>query len=139
MLDLYPQHVIFIALLVWGLMMILDRVFVRPVGAVINARESKIENENAQIETMSSQIGEKVQYIETVLRDARKESSKIKEELIKKGEEIREIIIRDSREQSRILLREKLAELDREISRAEHDLEQEIGAYSQKLREIMLG
>lgn len=139
MLNINPTHVLFIALLVWALMIILNKLYVKPISKIIDEREAKIERETAQIESMSNEIEEKTLEVENVLKDARKQSSKIKEELIKKGETIREKIVADAREDSRDHFNKKMDELDLEIKDAETKLEQEISHYSDKLKEIFIG
>lgn len=127
-----------IVVLVWLLLMVLDKLYFKPVGAVIDKRETKIESETAQIESMSNEIEEKTRNIETVLKDAKKESAKIKEELIKKGEEVREKIAADARKRSKEHFLSKMKDLDIEIAEAEKKLVQEIGIFSDKMKEIFI-
>ncbi|MCP5107487.1 MAG: ATP synthase F0 subunit B [bacterium] len=130
--------VVVIALLVWLLMVLLNKIYFKPVGRVINERETKIEKESNQIESMTGEIEEKTQHIETVLKDAKKESTRIKEELIQKGEEVREKIITDARQNSKTLFQSKMKELDGQIAEAEKKLEQEISLFSDKMKEIFI-
>jgi F-type H+-transporting ATPase subunit b len=118
--------------------MVLDKLYFKPVGAVIDERETKIERETARIESMSNEIEEKTRGIETVLKDAKKESAKIKEELIKKGEEVREKIAADARKRSKEHFVSKMNDLDIEIAEAEKKLVQEIGLFSDKMKEIFI-
>ena len=101
MLELNIYNVVFVAVLVWLLMVVLDKIYYKPVGRIVNERNSKIEKESSQIESMTNEIGEKTQHIEKIIIDAKKESSRIKEALIKKGEEVRGQIITDARENSK--------------------------------------
>lgn len=101
-------------------------------------RESKIQAESGQIESMTLEIEEKTQHIEQTLKDAKKESTRIREELIKKGETIREQIITDARETSREHFETKMKELDREIAGAEEKLEKQISVFSEKMKEIFI-
>lgn len=128
-----------VVVLVWILLMVLDKLYFKPVGKVIDERETKIERESAQIESMTNEIEEKTRHIETVLKDAKKESGKIKEELIKKGEDVREKILADARKRSRERFDAKMKDLDVEIADAEKKLEQEIGLFSEKMKEIFIG
>lgn len=128
-----------VVVLVWLLLMVLDKIYFKPVGKVIDERETKIKSESSQIETMTNEIEEKTQHIETVLKDAKRESGKIKEELIKKGEEVREQIAADARKRSKERFDSKMKDLDVEIAEAEKKLEQEIGLFSDKIKEIFIG
>lgn len=127
-----------VVVLVWLLLMVLDKLYFKPVGAVIDERETKIKRESAQIESMTNEIEEKTRHIETVLKDAKKESTKIREELIKKGEEVREKIAADARKRSKEHFASKMKDLDIEITEAEKKLVQEIGLFSDKMKEIFI-
>lgn len=127
-----------VIVLVWLLLMVLDKLYFKPVGAVIDERETKIKHESAQIESMTGEIEEKTRNIETVLKDAKKESTKIREELIKKGEEVREKIAADARKRSKEHFASKMKDLDIEITEAEKKLVQEIGLFSDKMKEIFI-
>ena len=124
--------------LVGILLFVLNRVYFKPVGQVMEERESKIETENTGIDTNMREIEEKAQHIETVLKDAQKDSRKIKEELIKKGEEVREQVIINARENSKEMLAARMKQLDEEIKMAEKKLEQEISVFSNKIKEVFM-
>lgn len=99
-------------------------------------REGKIEKDSKEIEDLALEIDEKTDEIEVVLKNARKESMKIKEELIKKGEEVRENILAESREGSKKLFTEKMSELDRELRKSEEQLKEQVDIFSRKIQEI---
>lgn len=138
MLNL-DNSVFIIALLVWFLMIVLNRIFFKPVGQVIEQRETKIETEIKLLESMTGDIENKSQYLEKRLHDAKKESARIKEELMKKGEEAREQLLARTRVESQKLLEIKMKELDAEITGAEVKLKQDISVFSDKLKEIFIG
>ena len=138
MLDINIPYVIFVALLVWILMVVLDRLYYKPIGQVIEERDSKIKKESGQIESKTNEIEEKTHHIEKILIDAKKESSGIKEELIKKGEEVREQVITDARENSKKTFETKMKQLDEEIAAAGKKLEQEIQVFSDRIKEIFI-
>ncbi len=138
MLELNIYNVVFVAVLVWLLMVVLDKIYYKPVGRIVNERNSKIEKESSQIESMTNEIGEKTQHIEKIIIDAKKESSRIKEALIKKGEEVRGQIITDARENSKKTFETYMKQLDEEIAAAGKKLEQEIELFSDRIKEIFI-
>ena len=138
MLDINIPNIIFVAALVWFLMTILNKIYYKPVGQVMEDRESKINRESNQIESMTHDIEEKTQHIEKVLRDAKKESTRIREELIKKGEEVRGQIITHARDNSKKMFETSMEQLDKEIAAAEKKLEQEIDVFSDRIKEIFI-
>lgn len=129
---------VFIALLVWFLMTALNRIFFKPAGQIIEDREAKIESESRQIESMTEEIERVTLLLEKKLRDAKKESARIKEELIKKGEETKEQLLSKTKIESQKLLETKMKELDVQIISAQEKLTLEIGMFSNKLAEIFL-
>ncbi|HLP61185.1 MAG TPA: ATP synthase F0 subunit B [Candidatus Deferrimicrobium sp.] len=129
---------IFVALLVWFLMTTLNRIFFKPVGYVIHQRESKIKNESSQIESIDEEIEKISLLLEKKLQDAKKESARIREELMKKGEEAREQLLIKTRSESQKLLATKMNELDVQILAAEKKLTEEVGVFSAKLKEIFI-
>lgn len=137
MLNL-DASLVFIALLVWFLMTILNRIFFKPVGQIIEDREAKKETESREIETMTKEIDRVMLLLEKKLQDAKKESAQIKEELIKKGEEAREQLLIKTKIESQKLFKSKMKELDTQIISAEEKLSHEIGVFSNKLEEIFM-
>jgi F-type H+-transporting ATPase subunit b len=129
---------IIVSVLVGFLMVVLNHLYYKPIGQVIEERESKIAAETNQIETNMRDIEEKTQNIEGVLKETQKESRKIREELIIKGEEVREQVVQQARENSKKMFGNKMKQLDEQILMAEKKLEQEISMFSDKIKEIFM-
>jgi F-type H+-transporting ATPase subunit b len=137
MLNL-DSSIFIIVVLVWLLLMVLDKLYFKPVGTVIDERDAKIKRESDLIDSMTVEIEEKTLHIETTLKDTRKEAARIKEELIKKGESVREKIVTDAREKSKELFNSKMIELEGEIAAAEKQLVEQVALFSAKLKEIFI-
>lgn len=137
MLNL-DSSVFIVVVLVWLLLMVLDKLYFKPVGKVIDERDAKIKRESNLIDSMTAEMEEKTLHIETTLKDTRKEAARIKEELIKKGESVREKIVTDAREKSKELFNSKMIDLDREIADAEKQLADQVTLFSDKLKEIFI-
>lgn len=127
-----------VAVTLYILMVTLNKVFFRPVGEILDKRENKIETETSKIKQLATDIEDKTILMENVLKDAKRESLRIKEELIRKGEKIREDIIERTRNESKASFNNKMAELDREISAAEEQLKTEITIFSDKIKDIFI-
>jgi len=130
--------ILFVSLLILVLMALLNKIYYKPVGNIIKKREDKIQQDSAQLETMTSEIEEKTLSIEQILLDTKKETIRLKEELIQKGEEVRDQIVNGAREQSKVLFEKKMDELDEEISQAEKKLLFEIKTFNQELKKTLL-
>lgn len=129
---------LFIVLLVWILMIVLDKIYYKPIGKIVGQRENKIEKDSASIEHMIADVENKTKNIEDVLTKARKDSMKLKENLIKKNEEKIEILISEEKENSRKIFKENMKKLDEEIAYAEKKLEIEIDKFSNEIKEKFL-
>ncbi len=127
-----------IALLVGILLFVLNRLYYKPIGRVIEERESKIKNDSTLLETKKKDIEETTQDIEKRLRNAQKKARETLEELIKKGENTREQKLLEAREKAKIILDARMKQLDDELSQAEKKLELEISSFSDKIKEIFL-
>jgi len=119
-------------------MIVLDKIYYKPVGKIVGQRENKIEKDSASIEHMIADVENKTKNIEDVLTKARKDSMKLKENLIKKNEEKIEILISEEKENSRKIFKENMKKLDEEIAYAEKKLEIEIDKFSNEIKEKFL-
>lgn len=128
----------FIIALVWILMIVLNKVYYKPVREVIDQREGKISTETDQIEKMSREIEEKTGKIEDILKETKRDSVTIREGLIKEGERTREKIVTQARDDSKETFAKKMQELEEELAAAEKKLEKEIEVYSKKIKEIFI-
>jgi F-type H+-transporting ATPase subunit b len=129
---------IIVSVLVGFLMVVLNHLYYKPIGQVIEERESKIAAETNRIESNIKDIEGKTHHIEAVLKETQKESRKMREELIVKGEEVRVQVVQQARENSKKMFETKMKQLDEQILMAEKKLEQEISMFSDKIKEIFM-
>jgi len=137
MLELNFSFVV-VFLLVWTLMAVLKRVFFGPVGKIIDEREARINGDSEKLESLIGEIEEKTRRVENMVADARKESSRIREEWIRKGEEFRETLIENARDKSARQFDERMKQLGTEIAAAQKQLESEVAVFSRKIKEAFL-
>ena len=135
MLDL-DITVIYTIIILWILLIILNKIFYKPVGGIINEREQKSETENTAISSMKIDIEDRATEIEFVMKKARKDSIGISEEIIKKGESAREELLSTTRQKTTDDFRGRMVLLDREIIEAEDKLKGEIKNFSKKIEGI---
>lgn len=130
--------VLFILVLIWILMNILNRLYFKPIGEIVARRDKKIKDDSRELEILANDIEERTGQIEDVLAKAKKDSLKIKEELIKKGEELKEQLVLKAKDDSQKISAKKMSELEKDIILAEKKLEKEIAVFSDNLKEIFL-
>ena len=141
MLDL-DVSLFFISLLIWVLMIILDKIYYKPVGKIIGQRENKTEKDSALIESMIADVENKTKNIEDVLKKARTDSMKLKENLIKKREEkiegliLEEIISNPSTSISDGEVSPEYEEANKKMLKLQKSLEKLAGDYSDNLKSI---
>jgi len=136
-LDLNSSF-IWIFFLIWLLYLVLNRIFFKPVGEIITARETKIAADSQRQESMMAEIETRTRAVESQLSQARKDAQQIKEEWLENGEEIRAKAVSQAKEQAARVLSKKIVELEGEIVAAEHTLEKQIAAFSEKIRQAYL-
>ena len=137
MLNL-DASILVVIILISLLVKFLNKIYFKPVGKIIDERENKISQDSRKLESMTAEIEEKTQDIEKILNESRKESMRLQEELIQKGEAVRDQVVIETRKKSKSLFGEKMKQLDVEISRAEKYLSNEIELFSKKVRDTFL-
>ncbi len=137
MLDL-DVSLFFISLLIWVLMIILDKIYYKPVGKILGQRENKIEKDSALIESMIADVENKTKNIDDVLKKARTDSMKLRENLIRKNEEKIERLISEENENLKRRFEESMKKLDEEIASAEEKLGKEVEEFSNEIKEKFL-
>ena len=129
---------VFIFLLVWGLMLVLNRIYFRPVGRILDEREARVKGDSEKLDSLVREIEEKTRRVEVMIADARNESFRIREGWIRKGEEFRETLIENARGKSARQFEEQMKRLETEIAAAQKQLESEITVFSQRIKEAFL-
>ena len=129
---------VFIFLLVWGLMLVLNRIYFRPVGRILDEREARVKGDSEKLDSLVREIEEKTRRVEVMIADARNESFRIREGWIRKGEEFRETLIENARGKSARQFEEQMKRLETEIAAAQKQLESEISVFSQRIKEAFL-
>ncbi len=137
MLNL-DASILVVIILISLLVKILNKIYFKPVGKIIDERENKISQDSRKLEAMTVEIEEKTQDLEKVFNESRKKSMRLQEELIQKGEAVRDQLVIETRKKSKSMFGEKMKQLDAEISRAEKYLSNEIELFSKKVRDTFL-
>ncbi len=137
MLDL-DITVVYTIIILWFLLVVLNKIFFKPIGRIINERENKSNTEEAEINRIKGDIESRSAKVESVLKNARKDAVKISEELITKGEILREELIASTRKEIKENFKNRMVDLDREISDAEIKLKGDIKNFSKKIEEIFI-
>jgi F-type H+-transporting ATPase subunit b len=134
MLELNSSF-LWIFFLLWILYFALNRIFFGPVGRIIAEREGKAAADSVRQEEMVAAIEAQTRSLEGQLGQARLEAQRIREEWQRQGEAARARAIAGARERSTQVMAETIAQLDKEIAAAERELEAQIAAFSDKIKQ----
>jgi F-type H+-transporting ATPase subunit b len=137
MLDLNSSF-LWIFFLVWLLYIVLNRIFFKPVHAIINERETKIAADSGRQESMVAEIETRTRSVEDQLSEARKQAGRIKEEWLANGERTRGRAVAQARDNAARIMTASMAQLASEIVAAEQALEKQVAAFSDQIRQAYL-
>ncbi len=138
LLDINPNEILFVLATITILMIVLNKLFFKPVGGIIKEREVKVKADSEILQNMVEQINEKTSKIESELKKARREAGRLKEDLIKEGESVKDKIIEETRDKTKTLMLQKMTELETTLVEAEKKLGKEISSFSDKIKEKFL-
>ncbi len=138
LLDINPNEILFVLATITILMIVLNKLFFKPVGGIIKEREVKVKADSEILQNMVEQINDKTSKIESELKKARREAGRLKEDLIKEGESVKDKIIEETRDKTKTLMLQKMTELETTLVEAEKKLGKEISSFSDKIKEKFL-
>jgi F-type H+-transporting ATPase subunit b len=122
-LNIVPDATVLITFaLVWILVLVLARVFFKPVGRILGERASRIEKAKAEAETALAATEEDLRLIEEGLRKARAASAEIWDQAEREA----------LKEKSR-LVQEVQAECRAQVEKAKQELEQHVELLKKEL------
>jgi F-type H+-transporting ATPase subunit b len=138
MLDIDFSIIFWIFFMVWGLYLVLTRIFFKPVGAIIAEREGRVAADNQRLQGMLDQVENRTQSLENQIAQARQEAAQIREEWLAKGEGIRTRSLAEAKEKAALTLGEKMDELAADVAVVEKALEKQIVVFSEKIKQAYL-
>lgn len=137
MLDL-NSSLLWIFFMVWGLYLVLTRIFFKPIEKIIDEREAKIAADSKRLQGMMNQVEIHTQALETQMAQARKDALQIREEWSRKGEGIRTLSLSEAKEKAARIMDENMSELESEVKVAEKTLEKQVAVFSEKIKQAYL-
>jgi F-type H+-transporting ATPase subunit b len=137
MLEL-NSSLLWIFFIVWGLYLVLTRIFFKPVKKIIDEREAKIAVDSNRLQGMMSQVEIHTQALEAQMAQARKDALQIREEWSRKGEDVRVLALSEAKEKATRIMEEKMSALEMEVRAAEKTLEKKIDIFSEEIKQAYL-
>jgi F-type H+-transporting ATPase subunit b len=124
--------------MIWGLYLVLTRIFFKPIGKIIDEREEKVAVDSNRLQGMINQVEIHTQALENQMTQAHKDALQIREEWARKGENIRSQKLSDAKEKVARIMDEKMRQLESEIRAAEKTLKEEVAVFSEKIKQAYL-
>ncbi|HMD84946.1 MAG TPA: ATP synthase F0 subunit B [Terriglobia bacterium] len=126
-------------ILVFLLFVILDRIFFRPVMAVLKQREELTVGALARAREQATAAGTKTREYEEAFQAARQEIYRQREADRRTNLEQRDAALRKAREQADVLIREAQATLATEVDRAKAELDAACQPLAEEISESLVG
>ena len=124
---------IVIFLLVWALVLVLTRVFFKPVGRILEKRRGR-ESADRDAAKAAIEAGERdLRRIEDELREARASSERMREELEAQALAEKARLIAEVQADARDRIEKAKAELEEQVRRLKEQLEGEAGRLAERI------
>ena len=125
-------------LLVWILVVILSKVFFRPLRRVMKDRESKLEGDREAGRRALAAIDDNLNRIEEALKTAGANAAALKGELELEALKEKGRLIAEINEENRSRVDEARKQLDEQVRSLKKDLETEAAVLSRKIEQRLL-
>ncbi len=126
-------------ILVFALFVILDRIFFRPLRAVLKQREESTVGALARAREQAAAAEAKAKDYDASIQAARQELYRQREADHRRNLEQRDEALRKGRERAEVLIRDGRAELTREVSRTKAELEVACKSLAEEISQSLLG
>ena len=123
-MNIVPDATVLITFaLVWILVLVLARVFFKPVGRILGERASRIEKAKAEAETALAATEEDLRLVEEGLRKARAASAEIWEEAEREALKEKSRLIQEVQAECRAQVEKAKQELARHVELLKKELD----------------
>ncbi|MBC8313224.1 MAG: F0F1 ATP synthase subunit B [Candidatus Cloacimonetes bacterium] len=111
------------------LLVIMKKLLYKPLMDFLSQREKQIKDDLASAKNNKVESEKLIEKQKETLQKARKESRKLRDEVVKNAKISGEQIIRDAREQNEIIIAEAQEVIQSEVKKAKKEIEKEIGEF----------
>jgi F-type H+-transporting ATPase subunit b len=125
-------------ILVWILVIILSKVFFKPLRRVMKDRASRLEGDREAGQRALAAIDDNLNKIEEALKTAGANAAALKGDLELEALKEKSRLIAEINEENRCRVDEAKQQLDKQVQRLKKDLEAEAAVLSQKIEQRLL-
>ena len=138
-MNIVPDATVLITFaLVWILVLILSRVFFKPVERILGERASRIEKAKAEAETALAATEEDLRLVEDRLRKARAASAEIWEEAEREALKEKGRLVQEVQAECRAQVEKAKWEIGEEVGRLKKALDSRIGEMAEEIERRVL-
>jgi F-type H+-transporting ATPase subunit b len=138
-LNIVPDATVLITFaIVWILVIVLSRVFFKPIGRVLGERAARLEKARTETEATLAGCEEDLRKIEERLREARAASDTLWEQTESQALKEKSRLIQDIQAETRAQTEKARQELEREVERLKKELDARSGELSEDIERRLM-
>jgi F-type H+-transporting ATPase subunit b len=138
-LNIVPDATVLITFaLVWVLVLILSRVFFKPVGRILAERQARLDEARAEADKALAAAQEDLRRIEERLKEARAASDAIWDQAESQSLKEKSRILQDLQAETRAQVEKARRELEREVERLKKELDAKTGQLAGEIERRIL-
>jgi F-type H+-transporting ATPase subunit b len=130
--------IIVIFIIVWVLLIVLNRIFYNPVRNLIRQREGSVEENRKKGEKAQGQYEQIIQKIDEEIKSARNSSLATKESFEREALKEKEKMLSEISRECRAQIQSAKDELDHQVKTLEAKLEKESDAFADRIEKKLL-
>lgn len=138
-MNIVPDATVLITFaLVWVLVLILSRVFFKPVGRILAERQARLDEARAEADKALAAAQEDLRRIEERLKEARAASDAIWDQAESQSLKEKSRILQDLQAETRAQVEKARRELEREVERLKKELDAKTGQLAGEIERRIL-
>jgi F-type H+-transporting ATPase subunit b len=138
-LSIFPDATVLVTfVLVWVLVLVLSRVFFKPVGRILSERQARLDEAKAQTDKALAAAREDLRRIEERMKEAKAASDAIWDQAESQSLKEKSRIIQDLQAETRAQVEKAKQDLEREVERLKKELDATTGQLAGEIERRIL-
>jgi len=138
-LSIFPDATVLVTfVLVWVLVLVLSRVFFKPVGRILAERQARLDEAKAETDKALAAAREDLRRIEERMKEARAASDAIWDQAESQSLKEKSRIIQDLQAETRAQVEKAKQDLEREVERLKKELDAKTGQLAGEIERRIL-
>ena len=138
-MSIFPDATVLVTfVLVWVLVLVLSRVFFKPVGRILAERQARLDEAKAETDKALAAAREDLRRIEERMKEARAASDAIWDQAESQSLKEKSRIIQDLQAETRAQVEKAKQDLEREVERLKKELDAKTGQLAGEIERRIL-